>query len=464
MKKKITIIGGGFSGTMTAVNLIRKSNAAFELILINERENLNKGTAYHPYSEKHLLNVIAGKMSAFPEEPNHFLDWVMGLDAFKNKDRTLIENAFLPRILYGEYLSDIWKNAVNEAESKGIQIDIIESHVVDIDVVENSIFLLLENGIGLTTDECVVATGNHLPRNPKITNMEFYSSPNYFQNPWKVESVINTQAHLPILIMGNGLTMVDTVFSLLEHGFKGTIISISPNGFNILPHRHNGLKYSKLVEEMTEDISIYELVKLINRHIKSVREFGLSAEPVIDSLRSHTQKIWANFSHQEKKVFMSRLRHLWGVARHRVPLHSHDKIQQLRIDGKLHINSGFIKNIIESKDEISVQYLDRKDKIMKEIIVSRVINCTGPETDFMKLEKSFLKNAIQKNLLFQDELKLGIRTDTNTFQILKPNLSVHPNLYTIGSNLRADLWESTAVNELRSQAHKLAERLKVTNQ
>src|SRR5690606_16185978 len=164
------------------------------------------------------------------------------------------------------------------------------------------------------------------------------------------------------------------------------IYSISPNGFNILPHRHNGLKYSKLVEELRDDMSIYELVKLINKHIKTVIEYGVSAEPIIDSLRPHTQKIWQSFTDHEKELFMSRLRHLWGVARHRIPLHSHDKIQQLRIDRKLHINSGKIIDINESNESITVQYFDKKENKLKAIIVSRIINCTGPETDLMNLE------------------------------------------------------------------------------
>jgi uncharacterized NAD(P)/FAD-binding protein YdhS len=458
--KKIGIIGGGFTGTMTAVQVIDKSTEPCEIILINERETLNKGIAYNPYSDKHLLNVIAGKMSAYPDKSEHFLEWVMQKDEFKTKDKILIANSFLPRQIYGEYLCNIWEEAEKRAESKQIQITVIDSFVVDLDVSEEVISLWLDNNQKLNVDDCVIATGNHIPRNPRIKNMDFYNSPNYFQNPWKVESVKDTNENLPVLIIGNGLTMVDTVLGLLEQGFKGEIYSISPNGFNILPHRHNGLKYSKLIEELRDDMSIYELVKLINKHIKTVREYGVSAEPIIDSLRPQTQRIWKSFSEQERELFMSRLRHLWGVARHRIPLHSHDKIQQLRIDGKLHINSGKIIDIVESTESITVQYFDKKENVLKAINVSRIINCTGPETDLMNLEKSFLKNCLLKGILTQDNLKLGIKANTETFQIINSDGKPHTNLYTIGSNLKGELWESTAVNELRGQAEKLAEKLK----
>jgi uncharacterized NAD(P)/FAD-binding protein YdhS len=457
--KRTGIIGVGFTGTMTAVQLIDKSTEADEIILINDKESLNKGIAYNPYSDKHLLNVVAGKMSAYPGNPDHFLDWVMQKDEYKNEDKAIIANSFLPRQIYGEYLSEIWKDAKKKAKSKQIQISVIDSFVVDLDVSNNYVDLWLNNGLKLKVDYCVIATGNHIPRNPKIKNLCFFNSPNYFQNPWRVESVKNTNKNLPVLIIGNGLTMVDTVFGLLEHGFKGKIYSISPHGFNILPHRQNGLEYSKLTEELRTDMTIYELVNLVNKHIKTVREHGVSAEPIIDSLRPHTQKIWQSFSDKEKDLFMSRIRHLWGVARHRIPIYSHDKIQHLKIDGKLNINSGKIIDITESNESIIVQYFDKKENEIKAINVSRVINCTGPETDLMYLEKNFLKNCLLKGILTQDKLKLGIKTDTETFQIIRSDGKPHTNLYTIGSNLKGELWESTAVNELREQAEKLAKRL-----
>lgn len=454
--KKIGVIGGGFTGTMTAVQLIHKTADPCEIIIINERESLNRGVAYNPYSTKHLLNVITGKMSAYPDKPDHFLEWVMQKDEFKNKDKTLIANSFLPRQIYGEYLASIWNEARNVAESKQIKLTVINNFVIDLNASSKSVDLWLDNDLNLSVDYCIIATGNLTPRNPRIKNMAFYRSLNYFQNPWKIESVKNMKENGSVLIIGNGLTMVDTVFGLLEQGFKGEVYSISPNGFNILPHRHSGLKYTKLTDELKEGMTIYELVKLINKHIKTVREYGVSAEPVIDSLRAHTQGIWKSLSQHEKNLFMSRLRHLWGVARHRIPLHSHDKIQQLRIDGKLHIISGKVIDINETNESITIQYLDKKENETREINISRIINCTGPETDLMNLDKSFLKNCLLKGILTQDKLKLGIGADTESFQVIDANGKPHSNLFTIGSNLKGELWESTAVNELRAQAEKLA--------
>ena len=125
--KKIGIIGAGFTGIMTAVQLIRKSDEAFEIIVVNEKDTFSKGIAFNPYSDKHLLNVITEKMSAFPDVPGHFLDWVMERKDFNKYDRALIANSFLKRNLYGEYLSEIWDSSLQTASDKGIIITVIKA-------------------------------------------------------------------------------------------------------------------------------------------------------------------------------------------------------------------------------------------------------------------------------------------------------------------------------------------------
>jgi len=454
--EKIAIIGGGFSGTMTGVHLIRNARAPLEIKLINETDALNTGIAYNPYSKKALLNVVSSRMSAFASDPDHFLNWVMQQDHFRDKDRTLIANSFLPRYLYGEYLQDIWKDALKQAEGKKIQVDVISSSVKDLTLLKDSIDIELKDKARLSTKYAIIASGNHLPGNPNIKGSFFTSSANYFQNPWDIRSVSGINSKEPVLIIGNGLTMVDTVNGLLENGFQGQIVSISPNGFNILPHRHNGLSYTKLVEEIGEQTSLLGLVKLFNKHMKLIREYGLSAEPLIDSLRPHTQTIWKRLTIAEKRIFMSRLRHLWGVARHRIPLHIHDKLQQLRIEGRLHIVSGKLIDITGEDDNIIASFYDRKQKQSVQLAVSRVINCTGPETDLLKLDDNYLKNALLKGIISQDELKLGVNADPDTFEALNPAGKIQTGLYIMGSNLKGLLWESTAVSELRVQAEKIA--------
>jgi uncharacterized NAD(P)/FAD-binding protein YdhS len=457
MMKRIAIIGGGFSGTMTAIHLSKKTPNA-EIILIGDQENFNRGIAFNPYSKQQLLNVSTARMSAFDSEPDHFLNWVMEQDEFKHVDRSLVAGAFLPRHYFGNYLSNVWYK--NQTSTNGC-IKIVHDEVIKLDSDSEAIQLTTANGQELKVDYCVIANGNSLPRNPGIPNMDFYSGKNYFQNPWTINSVQHVDAAKPVLIIGNGLTMVDTVIGLLEQGFDNTIYSLSPNGFNILPHRHPGMKYTGLTDELkkTNDITLLNLLKLVNKHVKLVRSYGISAEPVIDSLRPYTQVIWMSFTQAEKRLFISKLRHLWGVARHRIPLHMHDMLQQMRIDRKLNIVAGKLKDIVEINNDVHVYFYNHKKKQEEEIIVSRIINCTGPESNIENLGEHFLNQCLHKGIIEQDALKLGINAHPATFEIIGSDKKINPRLFTLGSNLRGVIWESTAVGELRKQAEQLAQTI-----
>ncbi len=89
----VVIVGGGFSGTMVAVQLLRRS-PVLSIAVIDKGLIAGRGLAYSTRYHCHLLNVPAGNMSAFPEEPDHFLYW-----ARANYDGSIQASSFLPRSL-----------------------------------------------------------------------------------------------------------------------------------------------------------------------------------------------------------------------------------------------------------------------------------------------------------------------------------------------------------------------------
>ena len=106
-----------------------------------------------------------------------------------------------------------------------------------------------------------------------------------------------------------------------------------------------------------------------------------------------------------------------------------------------------------------VTYFDKKENLHKTLLVSRAINCTGPETDLSKAQGHFLNLCFEGGMLTQDPLKLGIVADIQSFEVLDAKGRKQTDLFTLGSLLKGELWESTAVNELRQQAAALARQL-----
>src|SRR5690606_24633164 len=102
-------IGGGFSGALTAVQLLRQTPFPICVKVVNAGFPLFKGVAYSAESNLHLLNVRSGRMSAFPHIPRHFVNWLETQPEtaqFCQPGQTLTD-AFMPRRVYGQYVSFI---------------------------------------------------------------------------------------------------------------------------------------------------------------------------------------------------------------------------------------------------------------------------------------------------------------------------------------------------------------------
>ena len=103
----VAVIGGGFSGAMTAVNLARLADDPLHVTVIDPVETVGRGTAYAQRRPKFLLNVAARNMSAFPDEPDHFLQWLGTRSEFEPIPEVELRERFVPRQIYGDYLRSI---------------------------------------------------------------------------------------------------------------------------------------------------------------------------------------------------------------------------------------------------------------------------------------------------------------------------------------------------------------------
>jgi uncharacterized NAD(P)/FAD-binding protein YdhS len=246
MVKRIGIIGGGFSGTMLVRHLFEQKNELISVFIYNSNADFASGTAYNPKSSKLLLNVVAGKMSAFPDKPNHFVEWCLKNGIGTENAQDLLAGSFLPRSLYGNYLNDIWKETQEIAENNGHKLNLIPEKAREIEKFDTN-YRIHSESRKETVDYLILATGNELPGNPSLENNDFFKSYFYQQNP------------------------------LRENGFQQKIVSVSPNGFNILPHHNFNFQYNGPIKDLKEDKSLLELLSLFKSELKKLNEFGISA-------------------------------------------------------------------------------------------------------------------------------------------------------------------------------------------
>jgi len=453
-KTTVAIIGGGFCGLMTAVHLM-KSTAALKIIIINEGYPFGKGVAYSAHTEKYLLNVRAINMSAFTDVPMHFVEWLQGQKKYKHIARNILVNVYVPRKIYGQYLASIWQQAL-ENKPAHVEIELVHQKATDIQQHNSTYHILLNNDDILHTDMVILATGNTAPRELDIPNKSFLQSKKYFQNPWTKECVSNVKQEESILIVGNGLTMIDTLQGIKENGFNGTVYSLSPNGVALQPHKYNLLVYDKVIEELPQDFTLYNMFTLVHAHAKALTAVGIGPHLIIDALRPYIQQIWQAFTLEEKRKFLKRLSHAWTVLRHRIPLHIHEQVQDMRLQKQLVTFSGRIKNITEDAGKVQVTFLNKKTKNLEVIEADRVMNCTGTEANVCRSANELLRNLAAQGTIVPDALQLGVEADPVSGAVININGVKNETMFTIGGNLKGILWESTAVPDLRMQTRRLA--------
>jgi uncharacterized NAD(P)/FAD-binding protein YdhS len=451
----IAIIGGGFCGALTAIHLLQSESADLHIHLINKGHALAKGVAYEPHTEGLLLNVPNGRMSAFPDIPDHYVLWLKEQypDSCWNEN---INNQFSPRKLYGEYLSSLLSRAIQVA---GVNktIDIHNSYAEDICDHNGLLQVILQDGPIITANKVVLATGNGKPRLPNGINLSFEQSKLYYPNPWEKACLKNADKLNNILIIGAGLTTVDTVIGLIESGFTGAIHTISPNGYRLKQWKEDKELY--MVTELIADkqSSLLQLLSAFNKHRKIAAKLNQSVYPLVDSLRPCVQKLWQEFSLKEKQQFIKYVKPFWEKVRHRLPCEQYQKMEDLLQDGKLIAHKGRIVSIHESGDK-AIATLNIEGAL-QQFSFDSVINCTGPEIDIRKINDPLLTKLNRKGWISPGPCGLGINACADSGNIISADGETKANIMVIGNHLKGVLWESTAVPELRLQTKRLAEHL-----
>ena len=70
----MAVVGAGFSGALTALRLLLPPEGP-DVTLIERGPRFGRGGAFASSNPRHLLNVRATNMSAFVEQPSHFIEW-----------------------------------------------------------------------------------------------------------------------------------------------------------------------------------------------------------------------------------------------------------------------------------------------------------------------------------------------------------------------------------------------------
>jgi uncharacterized NAD(P)/FAD-binding protein YdhS len=433
----VAIIGGGFSGTLLAVNLLRHDGP--RATLIERRPHTARGVAYSAAHPDHLLNVRAENMSALPDDPGHFIRWL-------EQHRPGL-GGFVPRLVYGDYLDALLAETVAGSDGR---LRVMRAEVEDVFDQGDGVGIRLTDGAIVAADSTVLASGNLPPHTPAGIAPAALPAGSYVADPWHGDIGSGLGADDIVLVLGTGLTMVDVALLLDAQGFAGTIVALSRRG--LVPHAHaEGVPRTSRAER--PEPTPRGLLRALRD-----RAGEIEWRAAVDELRPYTQGIWRAMDLTERRRFLRHLRPWWDVHRHRLAPSVAAKIAAMRAEGRLVVVAGKVTGAEADDAHVRFHYRPRHGERIETLRVRRIVNGSGPQGDLVATTEPLLRNLADRGMLRPDPLHIGIDVDQDARAITVDGAS-SDRLTVIGPMTRGAFWEIVAVPDIRLQVWSVARRL-----
>jgi uncharacterized NAD(P)/FAD-binding protein YdhS len=425
---EVVIVGGGYSGTILAAELARRGVSS---VVVERRGRIARGAAYSTDEPAHLLNVPAHNMSAFADDPGHFL---RRFEADGGEAAGFAERRF-----YGAYLDGIFE----EALATGL-IRAIVGEAVSAQWRDDHWSVTLTDGGRVNSRSLVLAVGNEAPRGFAMLDG---LGDRYVRDPWRPGTAA-AAAELAgeggaVLILGTGLTMVDTVLSLDEAGFAGPILALSRRGLS--PRAHAAGEPAPVTLDDVPKGSVRDMLRWLRQ-----RSARVGWRAAIDSLRPHSHALWQALALAEQRRFLRHARPWWDVHRHRIAPEVARRIADLVAEGQLEISAGRVLAARADGDCVLVDVQRRGSAAARSMRVSAIIDCTGPLHSIGRTANPLLRSLLDSGAVRPDALDMGLELGRGA------RVAGSESLWALGSLTKGRYWEIIAVPDIRAQAAGIA--------
>ncbi|OAJ45773.1 FAD/NAD(P)-binding protein [Pseudomonas marginalis] len=452
----VLIIGGGLSGTMLAVQLLRLPGQR-QILVIEPRAELGRGEAYSAVELGHTLNGNAARMSVDPDNADDLTEWLtdfIGADGWPESDQqhVPISELFPPRGIFGLYAQQRLAEAKAQSASS---VEHVRGEVVDLRVEEASTLLTLDNGQQLRGAFAVLATGMFpAARTPQTESSGLNAAA---VDPWDVSAMTEIDPQATVLIIGSGLTMVDAVVSLEQAGHRGPIEIFSRHG--LLPHvRRQPPSWVDFLGEDHRLRSPRQLLREVRRQCAIAHAQGIDWQAPLDTVRAHIGRLWSQASAGEKRQFVRHVRPWWESHHHRSPPLSAQLVARLQEEGRLRIRAASFKGLEPATQGVTIRLRYRGEHAVTQVSGAALINSSGIEYDWRRVARPLPQQLLKRGLIQPGPLALGIAADASG-AVVDAQGQVSQRLFAMGPPLRGMWWESTAVTDVALQAKALASTL-----
>ncbi|WP_263263203.1 FAD/NAD(P)-binding protein [Pseudomonas sp. RIT-PI-S] len=450
----VLIIGGGLSGTLLAMQLLRLPGAR-HIVVFEPRAELGRGEAYSATELGHTLNANAARMSVDPDAPDDLTHWLAAHIAAGGWPEAAaqavpVAELFPPRALFGRYAQRRLDEALAAAPRSSVEH--VRAEVVDLFTHQGGACVEVEGGKRWFAPRAVLATGVFAASRTRRAGAGLATA---FAglDPWDVNAMAQVPANGRVLIVGAGLTMIDALVSLQQAGHRGPIQVFSRHGLLPQPRRQPPPWPDFLAQ--TLHASPRQLSAELRRQCRLAQAQGVDWQAPLDTVRAHVGRLWSHASEFQRRQFVRHLRPWWESHHHRSPPLGAALLAHLQAAGRLHIEAAALLEATGLPE--GVQLLIRRRGEQQPVVVQgcAVINSSGIEYDWRRVDKPLPRQLLARGLVRPGPLALGIDAHASG-AVVDAQGSVSQVLFALGPPLRGLWWESTAVTDVAAQAQALA--------
>ena len=437
------IVGGGAAGALVAIRLLTGAGPAPRVAIVEPDALLARGAAYSTDGPEHLLNVVAARMSAIAEEPDHFVRF---LARDGQGEATALADGFARRRDYGCYLRD----TLDAAPARDALV-----HVVDrasgVERAGDGFDVHLASGRRLRAAHVVLALGNAPRPLPGYLLHEGIR----LAEAWDYDAVRAIAPDAEVCILGSGLSMVDAALSLAHGGHRGRIHVLSRHGLMPLPHARTGPQHGADVDGLLP-LGVRARWHELRRRVDEAVAAGEPWQWSFDRLRHHGQALWRSLDDGERRRFLRHAVRHWDIHRHRIAPQAAAQLEALRASGQLQVVAGRLRSITADPAGGScVHYRPRQGEREHMRHAGWIVNATGVETNIDLRPGALLQALRARGLVLPGPQGLGIASH-GIGRVVDGRGRPDPRLFVLGALRIGDLWESIAIPELRGQARDIA--------
>lgn len=419
--RRIVIIGGGFSGSAAAVQLVRRSPQALAITIVEPRARVGGGLAYASDEPDHRINGQPRMHSLDPAEPGMFADWCDQHHALAADAGARVTNGtlFMRRSTFRRYLEDTvvrhsaWPNGSTITHQRDTAVEVLagpppsgKPTAVDaqpglmLDALPDATAwrVVTADGSQLPCDLLILACGHTRARLPAPFAAGLLTHPRLIADPLSSPRLPVVPADDRVLVLGSSLTAYDAVSTLLSAGHRGRIDIVSRRGLRPRPQRpppaagaaplapmleRAGLPPEAFIRNAMQPPmhppTVRKLLRALRTEIRAQARTGVAWDHTFDHLRDMLGQLWPVLSLAEKRRFFRQLRPWYDVHRFRVPPQNSAIVHAGEQRGQVCFRAATIQAVASgpAAAPLRVMLRERGAAAALEAEYDRIINCTG---------------------------------------------------------------------------------------